>query len=311
VGLRLGIGFVFALVAGTAISVGPRIFQGKHTETSVQTARVPEARAPASPVDEAALPQPGEMNGAELTTNKSRAWLLAEGPDREAEGKKLVTLTFDDGPDPDTTPAVLKLLDKHHVRATFFFIGRYLDGNKKRNVRARAAARDIQAAGHIIGSHTHDHDLLTTDTHTKVLDQIDDGISSIERVLGHRPDLFRPPYGQLDAFGEKALQERHLGLVLWSVEAGDMKEPDETTTFTHLVEQLDYAGGGLVLLHDVKWATVHVLARLLDWLDAKKYSVVDLPTYFHETRLHPQPYASRKELEDARGAAWRASHPRT
>ena len=81
--------------------------------------------------------------------------------------------------------------------------------------------------------------------------------------------------------------------------------------YRQLVEQLDYAGGGLVLLHDVKWPTVHVLARLLDWLEARKFTIVNLPTYFHETRERPQPFATRKELEDARGAAWRASHPRT
>jgi len=272
---------------------------------------VPDAPRFAPAVDAASLPVPGDMNGAEITTSRSRAWLLAEGPARDPGGERLVTLTFDDGPDPDTTHTVLALLAKHHVRATFFFIGRYLDGNKRRAVAARKAAREIADAGHVIGSHTHDHDLLTTDTHTQVLDQIDDGIASIEHATGRRPELFRPPYGQLDAFGEDAIAERHLALVLWSVEAGDMQDPDETKMFSTLVEQLDYAGGGLVLLHDVKWPTVHVLARLLDWLEAKHFTIVDLPTYFRETRERPQPFASRKELELARAAAWRAAHPRS
>ena len=302
--------FVSALVVGTAAQAArTHLFPAKHAEIRVQNATVPDAPQFAPEVDSDALPEPGEMGGSEMTTSRSRAWLLAEGPARG--GDRLVTLTFDDGPDPDTTPSVLALLAKHHVRATFFFIGRYLDGSKHRAVRAREAARDIQAAGHIIGSHTHDHDLLTTDTHTKVLDQIDDGIASIERATGKRPELFRPPYGQLDAFGEQAIAERHLGLVLWSVEAGDMQDPDEATMYKQLVEQLDYAGGGLVLLHDVKWPTVHVLARLLDWLDVRKYTIVDLPTYFRATRERPQPYTTRKDLELARAAAWRAAHPGT
>lgn len=310
--VRLAIAFVLAVAVGTAASAARLgLFAGKTAAKKVQTATVTDEPRYTAPVDEQALPLPGDMNGFEVTTNRSRAWLLSEGPSREPGGERLVTLTFDDGPDPDTTPSVLKLLDKHHVRATFFFIGRYLDGKKRRAVASRKAAQDIAAAGHLIGSHTHDHDLLTTDTHTQVLDQIDEGIASIERAIGRRPDLFRPPYGQLDSFGEQAIAERHLGLVLWSVEAGDMQDPDEATMYQQLVEQLDYAGGGLVLLHDVKWPTVHVLARLLDWLDAKKFSIVDLPTYFRATREHPQPYASRKELEDARAAAWRKSHPPT
>ena len=310
--VRLAIAFVLAVAAGSAASAARLgLLHGKTAAKSVQSATVTDEPSFTAPVDERALPLPGDMNGFEVTTSRSRAWLLAEGPPRDPGGARLVTLTFDDGPDPDTTPSVLKLLDKHHVRATFFFIGRYLDGNKRRAVAARKAAQDIAAAGHLVGSHTHDHDLLTTDTHTQVLDQIDEGIASIERAIGRRPDLFRPPYGQLDAFGEQAIAERHLGLVLWSVEAGDMQDPDEQTMFSQLVGQLDYAGGGLVLLHDVKWPTVHVLARLLDWLDAKKFSIVDLPAYFRATRERPQPFATRKDLEAARAVAWRKAHPPT
>ncbi len=308
--VRAAIAFVVAVAMGTAGSVAYAAFVAPRKAPPSAIAISDEHRP--APVNEAALPVPGEMGDIELTTNRSRAWLLAEGPARGPAEKRFVTLTFDDGPDPDTTPSVLRLLAKHQVRGTFFFIGRYLDGKKKRAIAARQAACDIQAAGHLIGSHTHDHDLLTTDTHTQVLEQIDEGIASIERVTGKRPELFRPPYGQLDAFGEQAITERHLGLVLWSIEAGDWQEQaDEDAMFSHLVGQLDFSGGGLVLLHDVKWPTVHVLARLLDWLDAKKYAVVDLPTYMRETAAHPQPFATRKALEEARATTWRATHPPT
>jgi len=311
--------FVLALGAGSAVGVRLHAKSAAHAARPEQPALVVDPPQAPAAVDDA-LVDPSRFDRRDLTTERARAWLLAEGPAiAPGDGRRLVTLTFDDGPFPETTPAVLKLLDKHQVKATFFIIGRYLEGNTGRDRAVRAAAREIDAAGHIIGSHTHDHALLTAVSHTQVLDQIDDGVASIERTLGHRPALFRPPFGQLDAFGEKAIAERHFGLVLWSVEAGDMKDRDEDEMFDKLTDQLDFAGGGLVLLHDAHWATVHVLARLLDWLDARRwdssrparpgFAIVDLPTYMREARERPQPYATRKELEEARAHAWRAAHP--
>jgi peptidoglycan/xylan/chitin deacetylase (PgdA/CDA1 family) len=244
--------------------------------------------------------------------NLAKAWRLAEGPHREpGDKRRLVTLTFDDGPFPETTPKVLELLAKYQVHATFFVIGRYLDGNGERARASREVLKQIVEGGHLIGNHTHDHALLTAISHTQVLEQIDRGAASIERVIGKRPLVFRPPFGELDDFGQEAVRARQLDVLLWNVEAQDMERSDTQTMFRELTKQLAYNEGGVVLLHDIRWTSVNILKRLLAYLDARRYDperperegyeIVDLPTYFRAVEASPpQP-----------GARPRGQHPQS
>lgn len=314
--------FAMALAVGSYFGVGApkgmiRAPWSPVPSVAPSDVRVTPAPTPAAGFDAAALPDPDGFPHLNPTASKTAGWLLAEGP-APTDGQRFVTLTFDDGPGAESTPLVLDLLAKHHVRGTFFFIGKYLDGTTKRAQGARSAALAVKTAGHLIGSHTHDHAFLPNLSRKKEAAQIDDGSASIERVLGVKPTLFRPPYGGLDATGEALLRERKLDLVMWSIEVGDMQNADEEAMLAGLIEQIDYAGGGTILLHDIKKSTVRVLAKLLIWLDAHRwdaehadrvgYTVVDLPQFLRATEAHPQPFADRKALEDARAAEWRKTH---
>jgi peptidoglycan/xylan/chitin deacetylase (PgdA/CDA1 family) len=227
-----------------ALGVGSWIGLGKPAVETLRADCAPYLRwgiaeAPASPhlteresppvpsVDTTLLPDPNPWPALNDDASVTRAWLLAEGPlPTPGNGRRVVTLTFDDGPFPETTPVVLTVLEKHHVHATFFWIGRYLDGNSERAVRTRKVALEVCAAGHLIGTHTHDHERLIGISHAEVLAQIDRGMSSIERAVGVRPSVFRPPFGQLDAYGGKLAHERGLTLVLWNVETQDLHHTD-------------------------------------------------------------------------------------
>jgi peptidoglycan-N-acetylglucosamine deacetylase len=291
-------GLVRSLVGAMSVAAGSWI--SLHAAEPMKK-RAPE---PAAPIVEAA-PPPVEAS-AELPpwprlnpeANMTRAWRLAEGPHRkDGDKRRLVTLTFDDGPFPETTPRVLELLSKYGVHATFFVIGRYLDGNGDRARATREVLESIVAAGHLVGNHTHDHALLTAVSHTQVLDQIDRGAASIERVTGKRPILFRPPFGELDPFGQDAVRARGLDVLLWNIEAQDMERDDASAMFREITSQLRYAEGGVVLLHDIRWSSVHTLEKLLAWFDAKRYDparperegyeVVDMPTYLREVHASP------------------------
>lgn len=267
-------------------------------------------------IDPSALPDPLPWPRLNPECTVHRAWLVAEGPAPD-DGKRWVTFTFDDGPTTDVTPRVLKVLRKHDVHGTFFFVGRSFRGKPEHMPAVRAVAKDVAADGHLIGSHTRSHPLLTQLDHTRELAEIDDGIDILADVLGKRPVLFRPPYGQLDGFGEQAIHARGLELLLWSVAADDQRE--ETDMFEALRDQIQYAGGGIVLMHDTRPETPGALGKLLDWLRLRKFDparpkrigfeIVDLVTYLRETAAHPQPYPDRAALERARGEAWHAAHP--
>jgi peptidoglycan/xylan/chitin deacetylase (PgdA/CDA1 family) len=278
-----------------------------------QPSAAPPLERPPSTVDASALPDPpAPIPRLNPEARADRAWLLAEGPTHGPnDGRRLVTFTFDDGPFPETAPTVLHILELHRVRAAFFLIGSYLEGDDKHAVETRMWARRIADAGHFVGNHTLDHKLLTTLPHAAALSEIDESAAAIERATGRRPFLFRPPYGEMDPWLEGVLRDRKLELVLWSIDVEDMKKSDPDLLVDELKKQLASKGGGLVLLHDMHWPSVKALNRLLHWMAGQRWDpahperagwdIVDLAEYLRATGASPQPYASRDEIEHTRG----------
>jgi peptidoglycan/xylan/chitin deacetylase (PgdA/CDA1 family) len=334
--------WVRVLVAGAALAVGSwlglgrptaqaAVDAGRRTVASVAGALGRESRADASGVPPPIEGNPPQVDASRIpdppppfprlnpTASTERAWLLAEGPARgPADGLRLVTFTFDDGPFPETTPTLLRLLDDYRIRAAFFLLGRYLDADDARGAETRAVARKIAAAGHYVGNHTWGHVLLTAINHAHALSEIDNSAAAIERVIGKRPLFFRPPYGQLGPYLEGSVRERGLELVLWSVDVGDMKREDPDEIARHLEHQLEYKGGGIVLLHDVHWPSIKAFSKLVTWLRAHPYDpkypshagyrIVDLVEYMRATQALPQPYATREQLEKAREKLQSSGH---
>lgn len=290
-----------------------KIFETKPEKPSEKTPAKESSSRPPMPheVDPSVAPslQPWPRLNPEVSTQ--RAWMIAEGPKRSAdEPRRLVTLTFDDGPFLETTPTVLKLLARYDVHATFFAVGQYLERDDQRSRLSRRLLRRIVDEGHLVGNHTLDHTLLTAISHTRVLEQIDRSAAAIQRATGKYPYLFRPPYGQLDDFGRQAARERNLELVLWSAEAQDMTRDDTSQMFSELVHQLTYKQGGIVLLHDIRPTSIVVLKDLLKWLHERRYNpnkpnepgyeIVDLPTYLRAVEDAPLSYLSDDDFVDER-----------
>jgi peptidoglycan/xylan/chitin deacetylase (PgdA/CDA1 family) len=305
------VGFVRALAVLTvSVGLGSWIGLGRPVPVMPHAAPPTEVAPPRAtgdahdpPLPQAADPSLVPSFGKWPKTNPeasiAKAWVVAEGPaHRPNEARRLVTFTFDDGPTPEVTPEVLAILKKHRVHATFFVIGKYIEGESARARVARRVLQKIVSAGHLVGNHSYSHANLALLSPWEVTQEIDRSAEAIERVTGNKPILFRPPYGLLDDFGEHAVRERDLDLLLWSVEAQDMERADPDTMFDEMVSQLDYLEGGIVLLHDVKRTTLPLLKRLLEFLrdrpydpmnpEKRGYEVVDLPTYLRAASALPR-----------------------
>jgi peptidoglycan/xylan/chitin deacetylase (PgdA/CDA1 family) len=169
-----------------------------------------------------------------------------------------VALTFDDGPSPETTPALLAALGG--TRATFFLWGEHAAAHPD-------LVRAIAAAGHAIGNHTWTHPQLTTLADDAARDQeVRRTQDLLTRLTGIRPDLFRPPYGDTDASVVRTLAAHDLTEVLWSVDTRDWAgcTADEIVAAAGEVQP-----GGVVLMHEGRPATVEAVPRILAALTAR------------------------------------------
>jgi peptidoglycan/xylan/chitin deacetylase (PgdA/CDA1 family) len=156
-------------------------------------------------------------------------------------GSKQIALTFDDGPNDPHTLKLLDVLAKHHVRATFFMIGRYV---QQRPDVARAVAQ----AGHVIGNHTFTHPLLIFKSAAETRRQLIDCNKALEDAIGARAMLFRPPFGGRRPATFRIARELGLQPVMWNVTGYDWNAPPAQTIEKKVVRQM--RGGDVILLHD-------------------------------------------------------------
>src|SRR5690242_2113570 len=118
-------------------------------------------------------------------------------------------LTFDDGPHPEGTAAVLEVLARTGAHATFFVVGEQVQ-------RRPALVADIAAAGHAVALHAYRHRLQLRLSTAEVRDDIRRGMATVEDAIGRRPDWHRPPYGIYSASGLSAARAAGLRPLLWS-----------------------------------------------------------------------------------------------
>jgi peptidoglycan-N-acetylglucosamine deacetylase len=164
-------------------------------------------------------------------TGEQDAPPVSAGPDHGRE----VALTFDDGPKPKQTAAILATLERLHAPATFFVEGRHVAGNG-------ALLREMLAAGSEIGNHSYDHPKRPGLAELTSTDHI------IEAATGFRPCLFRPPYGLVDANVEAAARSSHLQTVLWNLDPGDDHHFGPRAVQAHAVHRA--RPGSIILMHD-------------------------------------------------------------
>jgi peptidoglycan/xylan/chitin deacetylase (PgdA/CDA1 family) len=194
---------------------------------------------------------------------------------RGAPGEKQVALTFDDGPDPQTTLPLLDLLEKHKVKASFFLVGKKVDDFP-------SLAQAIAQAGHTIGNHTFHHYWWTNFLWGKPLSkEVTLTQDAIARATGQTPHWYRPPVGLSNPHLGRVLKKAGLTCIGWDIRSGDRKNPANAVMGRIMDKTRD---GSIVLLHD-GGVDVDQLLELVEQLIIRLrgigYSLVSLDNMMH------------------------------
>ncbi|HKO52794.1 MAG TPA: polysaccharide deacetylase family protein [Polyangiaceae bacterium] len=162
---------------------------------------------------------------------------------RGQAGARRVALTFDDGPHPFTTRAVLELLRAHDARATFFVLGHKVEAHPD-------VVREIHAAGHSLGIHGFEHDrLFSFRSPSYTRQQIERTRRAIADACGVAPELFRPPVGFASYRTFRGAEQAAVRIVAWSVRSLDgLRSADPQRVAQRVIDHLE--DGAIVLLHD-------------------------------------------------------------
>ncbi|MDZ7729592.1 MAG: polysaccharide deacetylase family protein [Dehalococcoidia bacterium] len=176
-----------------------------------------------------------------------------------------VYLTFDDGPDPSWTPAVLDVLDRHNARATFFVLGQAV-------TRYPGIAEREVDSGHTIGNHTFNHARLTTIGADAMFAELRETTQAIEDATGHRTDCLRPPYGATNATVRERADDAGYRMVRWDIDPQDWRSPGANVIANHVIANA--RPGAVILLHDGggnRSQTVEALDTILAELGSRGY----------------------------------------
>ncbi|MFZ4506320.1 MAG: polysaccharide deacetylase family protein [Fimbriimonas sp.] len=189
--------------------------------------------------------------------------------------KRLLALTFDDGPHPTFTPRLLKVLRDGGVKATFFVVGKMVE-------RQPDLLKQIAADGHLVANHTFSHVTLTKVPFEEITTEYRACSDIVESVIGVRPRWCRPPGGDYDENVIEAATANGMTTVLWTADPGDFASPGEDVilqrTFSHL------NNGGIILLHDGIEQTLSILPELFAYAQARGFTFVTVDELERENR---------------------------
>lgn len=193
---------------------------------------------------------------------RDRIWIYilpAINPNR-----KMVALTFDDGPKAPVTRRICRTLKEYGGVATFFTIGSSLT-----NKENKSAMRQAFRQGNEIANHTLNHKQLTKLSADEIQQQVQKNDALIRKITGVQAGLLRPPYGAVSPFVEKQVGKP---MILWSIDTRDWSHLDSSRTYREVMSKVH--DGSIVLMHDCYEQTADAAARIIPALQKKGYQFV-------------------------------------
>ena len=175
--------------------------------------------------------------------------------------KKLVAITFDDGPGPYTNK-LLDILNANKAHATFFMLGNNLE-------KYRSVVLNVYNSGNEIGYHSYAHTNFKRQDIATIKSELDQSNAILKNITGTTFSLIRPPYGSINNEIKEAIDA---SFILWSVDTEDWRHKDSEYLLNYVLENI-YAGA-IILFHDIHISSVDAMAKILPYLYVEGYQVV-------------------------------------
>ncbi|MEI3146633.1 MAG: polysaccharide deacetylase family protein [Merdibacter sp.] len=197
---------------------------------------------------------------------------IAESPTIDPD-KPMVAITFDDGPNPATTPELLDLLKEYNVRCTFFMVGKNAEANPD-------IVKRICAEGHELGNHSWDHPDLSVLSRQEIIEQLQSTDDAVFKACGHDPVYIRPPFGAMsDTYHDSVDRDS----ILWTIDTRDWESHDASKI--KKVIDTYVSDGSIILLHDIHEDSVKAMKSVIPDLLEKGYQLVTVGDLYKYGRL--------------------------
>lgn len=187
--------------------------------------------------------------------------------ERGSEQEKVVALTFDDGPHPEYTYRILRILNFYQAKATFFVVGTEVE-------KYPQWVKMANQLGMEIGSHTYEHFRLSLLSEEEARYQIEQNQQLIRSLVGYEPLFLRPPGGRVNGQVGRLAAEYGLVIAWWSYNSNDLSDRTADEIYQSVVDSVE--PGAIILFHDGSEETVKALPRIIEELRRRGYRLVTM-----------------------------------
>ena len=184
------------------------------------------------------------------------------------KSKKMIALTFDDGPNYNTSK-VIDVLNKYDIKATFFVLG-------SRAINNKDILKKMADSGMEIGNHTYNHLLLTKYDENKIRSEIEDTSEVIYSATKKRPKLLRPSCGSVN---NKIKKVANMPIIIWDIDTLDWKYHNSKRITSRVVNKV--RDGDIILMHDIYSASLNALSNIIPILQDNGYEFVTIDELFY------------------------------
>lgn len=191
----------------------------------------------------------------------------------QVQERKMVALSFDDGPAKTLTKELLQILKDNNANATFFVLGNRV------NIYSDIIS-EAYKDGNEIGNHSYDHSDFTKLTKAQMESQIKTTNDEIYKITGEYPTFFRPPYG---AINSTVKEVANCPLALWSIDSNDWRSISNEQVINNVMSEL--GDGKIILMHDIHQRTIEVCKTLLPEIKAKGYEIVSIKELYTANKI--------------------------